>query len=313
MQPVVRTGLLFGRLRRPWAAPAVLVAAATLAALPDAHADTTHVVARGHTIETIAHRYRVSVKSIIDANHLKDPKHLRIGETLIIPGVNPPKGSAAATKKGDAKPGTAGAHPPPAAPPLAAAAPAPAPPKDDPPSAAESSHSREIDMLRAMRLGEHFTVRMKDRRGKIPPPALKSFERMMRSGNAMHPVDPRLVALVGIVSSHFGGKTIEVVSGFRPYSPTQYTPHSNHNYGKALDFRIQGVKNEELRDFCRTLRNAGVGYYPSSTFVHLDVRDAKAYWVDYSKPGEAPRYDRPGVAADEGTSDVPDESAPATL
>ena len=24
----------------------------------------------------------------------------------------------------------------------------------------------------------------------------------------------------------------------------------------------------------------GVGYYPVSQFVHIDVRDEKAYWVD---------------------------------
>ena len=148
---------------------------------------------------------------------------------------------------------------------------------------------------------------MKDGHGHIPATAIKAFERMMRQGNATHAVDPRLVALVGIVSSHFGGKPIEVVSGYRAYTPTQYTAHSNHNLGKALDFRIHGVDNEKLRDFCRTLRSAGCGYYPNSTFVHLDVRDAKAYWVDYSRPGEPPKYDKPGVAADEGTSDVPPE------
>ena len=122
----------------------------------------------------------------------------------------------------------------------------------------------------------------------------------MRQGNATHPLDPRLVALVGIVSNHFGGKPLEVVSGYRAYTPTQYTPHSNHNLGKALDFRVRGVPNEALRDFCRTLRSAGCGYYPNSTFVHLDVRDTKAYWIDWSHPGEPPKYDRPGVAADEG-------------
>src|SRR5579883_996195 len=64
-------------------------AVAALAALP-ASADTTHVIARGHTIETIAHRYHVTVKAILDANHLKDTKHLKPGDTLIIPGVTPP-------------------------------------------------------------------------------------------------------------------------------------------------------------------------------------------------------------------------------
>jgi hypothetical protein len=62
-----------------------------------------------------------------------------------------------------------------------------------------------------------------------------------------------------------------------------------------------------LRDYCRTLKNVGVGYYPNSTFVHLDVRTTPAFWIDYSKPGEPPRYNAPNVEADEGTSDVTEE------
>ena len=95
------------------------------------------------------------------------------------------------------------------------------------------------------------------------------------------------------------------MSGFRAYTPTQYTARSNHNEGRALDFRIRGVTNEELRDFCLTLRNAGCGYYPNSTFVHVDARDTKAYWVDFSHPGEPPQYEKASAAADHGTSDVP--------
>jgi uncharacterized protein YcbK (DUF882 family) len=156
---------------------------------------------------------------------------------------------------------------------------------------------------------EDVHIRLKDGQGHIPGTALKAFERMMRQGSATHAPDPRLLALVGIVSDHFGGRPLQVVSGYRAYTPTQYTPHSNHNYGKALDFRIQGIPNEALRDFCLTLRNVGCGYYPNSTFVHLDVRDTKAYWIDRSRPGEPPLYDKPGVTADEGTSDVPNESS----
>jgi len=137
---------------------------------------------------------------------------------------------------------------------------------------------------------------------------VKSFERMMRSaGGLTHPPDPRLIALVGQVANHFGSRKLEVISGFRPYSPTQYTAHSNHNIGHALDFRVVGVPNEVLRDYCKTLHNVGVGYYPNSTFVHLDVRDTNATWIDYSRAGEPPRYATPGVDADEGTSDVSEE------
>ncbi|HEY6461998.1 MAG TPA: DUF882 domain-containing protein [Polyangiaceae bacterium] len=315
------------------AALATLTAVTAFAALvgtaAPAHADVTHVVQRGHTIEAIAHRYHVSVKSILEANHLTDAKHLRPGQTLVIPGVDAPKKKAEKLEKGEKgdKPEKGekerlekgrlerGERPehadkadkaerrekgePPRRAATAALEPPPAP----------RGHG-DGDSIHAVRLGEEFRIRVKDGHGHIPPSALKAFERMMRQGNATHPVDPRLVALVSIVSAHFGGKPLEIVSGFRAYTPTQYTPHSNHNLGKALDFHIRGVTNEALRDFCRTLRSAGCGYYPNSTFVHLDVRDTKAFWIDYSHPGEPPKYDKPGVDADEGTSDVPNENPP---
>ena len=264
------------RLGSFWAASLAGALAAALAVAP-ARADVTHVVQKGHTLEAIAHRYRVTVKSILDANHLKDPTHLKPGQTLLIPGVKATHGAAGATLQ----------------------------------QAPEPRGHADKNVIHLVRLGEDFHVRLKETRGHIAPAALKSFERLMRQGEATHPPDPRLIALIGVVSQHFDGRTIEVVSGYRAYSPAQYTAHSNHNLGKALDFRIQGVSNESLRDFCMTLRNTGCGYYPNSTFVHLDVREAKAYWVDRSRPGEPPSYDRPGVAADEGASDVLSEERPS--
>jgi uncharacterized protein YcbK (DUF882 family) len=264
----------------------------------DARADVLHVVQRGHTVEAIAHRYHVTVKAILDTNHLKDAAHLKPGQTLVIPGVDPPK------KKGEKaveRPERAAAHPEPWRVPAL-------------PAARELDHveSSTNSTIHAVRLGEEFRIRMRDAHGHIPPNAVRAFERLMRQGNAMHAPDPRLLALVAIVSNHFGNRVIEVVSGYRAYTPTQYSPHSNHNYGRALDFRIRGIGNEALRDFCRTLRSAGCGYYPNSTFVHLDVRDTKAYWVDRSRPGEPPEYDKPGVAADEGASEVPSEPTETT-
>lgn len=265
-----------------------------------ARADVTHVVQRGHTLEAIAHRYHVSAKAILDANHLKDAKHLKPGQTLIIPGVDGPKKKSEKSEKTEkSERAEKGEKPSERATRSTTAALEPQP---------EPRGRGDGDTVHAVRLGEEFRIRVKDAHGHIPPSAMKAFERMMRQGNGAHSVDPRLVALVGIVSSHFGGKPIEVVSGYRAYTPTQYTAHSNHNLGKALDFRIRGVTNESLRDFCRTLRSAGCGYYPNSTFVHLDVRDSKAFWTDWSHPGEPPKYDKPGVAADEGTSDVVDDN-----
>ena len=264
------------------------------------------VVARGHTIEAIAHRYHVTVKAIVEANHLKDPKHLKLGQVLLIPGVDGPgKGKheraekAAAEKQDKQDRQEKGEKADKARPAHAVTAALEVSPEPRGRAGSETIH--------AIRSGEEFHIHTKDAHGHIPSNVLSAFERLMRQGNATHPPDPRLVALVGIVSSHFGGKPLEVVSGYRAYTPTQYTPHSNHNLGRALDFHIRGVPNEALWEFCRTLRNAGCGYYPNSTFVHLDVRDTKTFWIDRSRPGEPPKYDSPDGAADETANDVPRE------
>lgn len=44
-----------------------------------------HSVQPGETLSAIAAAYKVSVKSIIDSNNLKDPDHLRQGQQLFIP------------------------------------------------------------------------------------------------------------------------------------------------------------------------------------------------------------------------------------
>ncbi|HMI86558.1 MAG TPA: DUF882 domain-containing protein [Polyangiaceae bacterium] len=161
-------------------------------------------------------------------------------------------------------------------------------------------------VVKLVRGSETLEVRVLDRKQRLVPTTLPQVARFLRSkSGADHPIDGRLVSLVAAVSDHFGGHDVNVVSGFRPYSPRQYARHSNHNEGRAIDFSIKGIANETVRDYCRTLRNVGVGYYPNSLFIHLDVRDGNAYWVDYAAPGQAPRY-RPsdGKDADEDEQDA---------
>lgn len=268
---------------------AALVAGLTLSS--SAAADVQHVVARGHTLSAIAARYHVTVKAIVDANHLHDPGHLRAGQTLTIPGVS---ANPTATPHVDAHghPVTTPTHPV---------------------TYAMRPRTPGIIHIHRIATNEDAVIRVGDRRGRLPPVALKTAEHIWRYPNGQtHDIDARLLALLGVVSNHFGSRRIDIISGFRPYSPTQYTPHSNHNIGHAVDFRVEGVPNEVVRDFCRTLRNVGCGYYPNSVFVHLDSRLSSAYWIDYSKPGEPPKYDAPNPAADEGTNDVADEMHTAT-
>lgn len=262
-----------------------------------ASADVQHTVARGHTVEAIANRYHVSVRSIVEKNHLKDVKRLKVGDVLTIPNVDPPKKKATRDDK-DAKKDRAKGK-------VGKGGKAE---RATPPTYAAKPKTPGVVHVRRAGTSEEVDLRIADKSGKISAATLRSFEKMLRAPSGVsHPVEARLVSLLGLVSNHFGSRKIEVVSGFRPYAPAQYTAHSNHNHGKAIDFRVVGVPNDAVRDFCRTLRNVGCGYYPNSTFVHMDVRERSAFWIDYAKPGEPPRYNAPDVEADEGTSDVQGE------
>jgi hypothetical protein len=138
-----------------------------------------------------------------------------------------------------------------------------------------------------------MALRQKDMQGRPPKGFQKRFDRFLRCHytNKQHAMNPRLVRLLYQTGRHWPGKRIEVISGFR--NPTvAKNPHSPHMKGVACDFRVAGVKNTELRDYLRgNMKKVGIGYYPNSSFVHLDVRkDRSAFWIDYSGPGERSQY-----------------------
>lgn len=109
---------------------------------------------------------------------------------------------------------------------------------------------------------------------------------------AAHRLDARLVERLEVAVDHFRKGTesarVVIVSGYRPRSGGSY-----HSTGRALDFRIDGVANDALVAFCKTLPDTGCGFYPSAGFVHMDVRDSgtgHVAWTDVSRPGETPHY-----------------------
>jgi hypothetical protein len=125
--------------------------------------------------------------------------------------------------------------------------------------------------------------------GEVLPLARRSLSAVLASWRTGREklIDERLIGLIADVSDEFGGRPIRIVSGYREVS---YAPDSKHKVGQAFDFSVPGVPNDALRDFLRSLPDVGVGYYPNSTHVHLDVRDKPTYWVDYSRPGDHPLY-----------------------
>ena len=106
---------------------------------------------------------------------------------------------------------------------------------------------------------------------------LRHLMRCQRTG-AESPLDPRLIELLYEIALRTKAK-IMLVSGFRaPMFSTAAL--SFHTRGMAADIRIPGMTPLMVRDLVLSMGVKGVGYYPVSQFVHVDVRDQKSYWVD---------------------------------
>ena len=107
-------------------------------------------------------------------------------------------------------------------------------------------------------------------------------------------VDPRLYEILSIISDHFGGKRVELISGFR----FQKNEGSRHYHASAMDIRVPGVSTRELYKFAESLDTGGmgIGLYPRSGFVHVDMRapgDPSYRWVDRSPRGSGTRGGSP--------------------
>jgi uncharacterized protein YcbK (DUF882 family) len=113
-----------------------------------------------------------------------------------------------------------------------------------------------------------------------------------RRTDAEKPIDLQLLTLLSHVYDHFGGRPLEIVSGFR----NQRKQTSNHFKGRASDIRIAGISPKKIEAFAETLDRGGmgIGIYPRSGFVHIDVRSPPSYrWTDFSPPNPNAPEKRP--------------------
>lgn len=81
----------------------------------------------------------------------------------------------------------------------------------------------------------------------------------------------------------WAGAPVSIVSGVRckkHNAAVNGAIRSRHLTGEAADIRVAGKTPEEVVEFC--IKNwpdkYGVGYYPVSGFVHIDIRTSRARW-----------------------------------
>ena len=109
--------------------------------------------------------------------------------------------------------------------------------------------------------------------------------RDFRTGE-VRPLDARLFDLLSELAALAGIEPhYEIISGYRS-PPTNamlvattdgVSSHSLHMEGKAIDVRPVGLSIERLRDLALAKAAGGVGYYPASDFVHLDVGRVRSW------------------------------------
>jgi len=125
--------------------------------------------------------------------------------------------------------------------------------------------------------------------GRYVPGALAEAMRVMRDwrNDQEHPMDPRLFDALHAINQRLEtNQPFQLISGYRsPQTNARLharssgvAQHSQHTVGKASDVRVQGVDLRNLRKAALDVGAGGVGYYPVSNFVHVDVARVRQ-WV----------------------------------
>jgi uncharacterized protein YcbK (DUF882 family) len=123
--------------------------------------------------------------------------------------------------------------------------------------------------------------------GSLDPEYEDDIQHLFRDKDtgAEYPIHPRLIKLLYRVADRLDAKQINLISGYR--ESTGEEGESNHTKGRAVDFMIPGVALGRVARIVRSFGHVGVGFYPVSGFVHMDVREGPSYfWVDRSGPGK---------------------------
>ena len=147
---------------------------------------------------------------------------------------------------------------------------------------------RPLLVLQVESTGDRVELRAASEHGGFAATDLDRVAAVLRepqSGNT-HPIEPRLVDLVYDLETHFQSREIRVISGYR--TPRARSA-SNHGKGRAIDLVVPGTTDADAAEYARTLGFVGVGIYPTSGFVHVDVRDRSYFWSDSSGPGRRNR------------------------
>jgi uncharacterized protein YcbK (DUF882 family) len=124
--------------------------------------------------------------------------------------------------------------------------------------------------------------------GQYLPEASREIARVMRDGRTdqVHSIDHRLVDLMARLRGTLrSSEPIQVVCGYRSPETNEMlhettegvASNSLHMVGEAVDLRVIDRPLRYVRKVAVGLKAGGVGYYPHSNFVHVDVGPVRAW------------------------------------
>ena len=154
------------------------------------------------------------------------------------------------------------------------------------PAAASAAEERVLE-FRHTHTDERLTVAY-FARGAYSAQSLDRIDRLLRDFRTgeVHPIDPRLLDTLHVLSTTCGGGTFEIISGYRSPKTNAMlrktggggvAQQSLHLEGRAIDVRLAGFPTARLCASAIALGHGGVGYYPASDFVHLDTGRVRAW------------------------------------
>jgi uncharacterized protein YcbK (DUF882 family) len=119
-------------------------------------------------------------------------------------------------------------------------------------------------------------------RGEYVPGALLEVNYFFRDfrANLIKPIDPSLLDLLHRINRALDtSQPFNLISGYRSPATNAWLAsqsegvarHSLHMYGMASDINVQGRSLALLHLVALAMRGGGVGYYPRSDFVHVDI------------------------------------------
>lgn len=118
--------------------------------------------------------------------------------------------------------------------------------------------------------------------GRYIPQALREIHHILRDfrTDEIKPIDVQLLDLLHDLHRTVGSrKPFEIISAYRSPRTNEMLAHASdgvarnsyHLHGMAADVRVADRDLSKLRLAARKLERGGVGYYPASDFVHVDV------------------------------------------